>query len=295
MIFDLNTYLERQRLTVDGELHTLLPHAETRPSILHEAMRYSTLAGGKRLRPIFCMAACGACGQEEEVALTAGAALELFHTFTLIHDDLPAMDDDDLRRGKPTCHIQFGEAHAILAGDALQCLAFEKLAGCRTLPPRSPADLVAELARFGGSRGVTGGQVEDMLGEGQEPTEDRVMFIHTHKTGDLFEAAIRIGALTAGAPDEHLDTLTRYARRIGLAFQIADDILDEVATTDTLGKPSGSDREAGKMTYVALHGLEKSRQDALNLTDSACQLLPSLPGPIEPLTALATYVVSRIH
>jgi geranylgeranyl diphosphate synthase type II len=290
-MFDLKAYLNRQQARVDAYLKAALPPETTRPAVLHKAMAYSVMAGGKRFRPILSMAAARACGRPDDHSLAAGAAIELLHTYTLIHDDLPCMDDDALRRGKPTCHIVFGEANALLAGDALQTLAFEWLA---SLPAEaSPARLAAELARAAGSQGVIGGQVEDLLAEGARPSAGRLRYIHNHKTAALIEAAARLGAIAAGAPEAHVRKAGRYGLRLGLAFQIADDILNATSTAEELGKPVGSDKTRGKMTYVAVHGLAASRRMAAGLVRQARAELTALPGDSTPLEALADYVVSR--
>ena len=282
-MFDLKEYLQCMREQVDTYLDQEMPSPTTRPSVLHNAMRYSVFAGGKRLRPILSLAACKACGGEIEQAMRPGAAMELFHTFSLIHDDLPAMDDDDLRRGQPTCHIKFGEAIAILAGDALHTLGFEWLASSQVIPPYTATDYVLDLARAGGSEGVVGGQVEDMEAEGKEPTEELVNYIHLHKTGDLFIASIRVGAMAAGATPTELKALTSYAHSAGIAFQITDDLLNETSTRELMGKSVGNDKEAGKATYVAVHGMDKSRLDAEALVAEAIHELTHLSGDNHPL------------
>jgi geranylgeranyl diphosphate synthase type II len=290
-MFDLIPYLERQQARVDAFLKRRLPPPSTRPAVLHKAMRYSVLAGGKRFRPVLAMAAAQACGKTDGQALAAGAAVELLHTYTLIHDDLPCMDDDALRRGKPTCHVAFGEANALLAGDALQTLAFEWLA---VLPQgASPARLTVELARAAGSQGVIGGQVEDLLAEGSRPSKGRLDYIHVHKTAVLIEAAARLGAIAGGADEDDVAKVGRYGLRLGLAFQVADDILNATSTPEALGKPVGSDKERGKLTFVALHGLRKSRAMAASLVREAKAALKGLPGETAPLLALADYVVRR--
>ncbi len=290
-MFDLKAYLKRQQARVDACLKADLPPETRRPAILHQAMAYSVMAGGKRFRPILSVATALACGRPDPLALKAGAAIELLHTYTLIHDDLPCMDDDALRRGKPTCHVVFGEANALLAGDALQTLAFEWLA---TLPPEaSPARLVAELARASGSVGVIGGQVEDLLAEGARPSAARLTYIHNHKTAALIEAAARLGAIASGASEAHIRKAGRYGLRLGLAFQIADDILNATSTPEELGKPVGSDKERGKLTFVAVHGLAASRRMAARLVRQAKAELQGLPGDSRPLDALADYVVDR--
>ncbi|MFO7534566.1 MAG: polyprenyl synthetase family protein [Kiritimatiellia bacterium] len=290
-MFDLIPYLERQQARVDAFLKRRLPPATTRPAVLHKAMRYSVLAGGKRFRPVLAMAAAQACGKADAPALAAGAAVELLHTYTLIHDDLPCMDDDALRRGKPTCHVAFGEANALLAGDALQTLAFEWLAA---LPQSaSPARLTVELARAAGSQGVIGGQVEDLLAEGSRPSKGRLDYIHLHKTAVLIEAAARLGAIAGGAAEDDIAKVGRYGLRLGVAFQVADDILNATSTPEALGKPVGSDKERGKLTFVALHGLRQSRSMADSLVREAQAALKGLPGETAPLRALADYVVRR--
>jgi geranylgeranyl diphosphate synthase, type II len=273
---DLSVYLKSQADAVNRELDALLPLETEHPFRLHEAMRYSVFAGGKRLRPVLCIAACEACGGTAGQALRAACALELLHTYTLIHDDLPAMDDDTLRRGRPTCHIQFDEATAILAGDALLTFAFEVLA---TVPDIGSA-LALELARAAGSRGVIGGQAEDLAAEGQPPDADQVERIHRNKTAALIRAACVMGGLCAGADSQTLETLAAYGENTGLAFQIIDDLLDESATVEELGKDIGSDKAKGKMTWQAVHGIEGARKKAGELTALACAAALSLPDGV---------------
>jgi geranylgeranyl diphosphate synthase type II len=292
---DLKKYLSVQAETVNVMLDALLPPSAERPARLHEAMRYSVFAGGKRLRPILCIAACEACGGTEKQAMQAACALELLHTYTLIHDDLPAMDDDTLRRGRLTCHIAFDEATAILAGDALLTLAFEVLAN---IPPETKSreagaiatatersavanigsQLALELARAAGSRGVIGGQAEDIGAEGKIPDADLVEYIHCNKTAALIRAACVMGGLCAGADFQTLEKLAQYGESTGLAFQIIDDLLDENATVEELGKDIGSDKAKGKMTWQAVHGIEAAREKATQLTAAACQAAESLPA-----------------
>lgn len=256
-------------------------------------MRYSVFGEAKRLRPILCMGAAESCGGSAATALQPGAAIELLHTYTLIHDDLPAMDDDELRRGRPTCHIRYGEANAILAGDALLTLAFEWLAGSPAPPPHPPTALVLELAVAAGSQGVIGGQVEDMDAEGKPIDLDRLAYIHLHKTADLLRAACRIGAITAGASSAQVDALGRYGERIGLAFQIADDVLNATSDHATLGKHGGTDAARGKLTYVSAFGVEASREKARLLISEAKEALNGLHGATEPLRALADFIITR--
>ncbi|MCX7006991.1 MAG: polyprenyl synthetase family protein [Kiritimatiellaeota bacterium] len=285
---DLNAYLAVRRQEVDAALDHFLPPANERPERLHAAMRYSLLAGGKRLRPILCLASAEAVGGQREAALLPAVALECLHTYTLIHDDLPAMDDDDLRRGHQTCHKKFDEATAILAGDALLTLAFELLA--RATPA---AQLALELAEATGSRGVVGGQAEDLAAEGRAPDAALLEFIHTNKTGKLLRAACRMGALTAGADAGQLAALTTYAAKIGLAFQIADDVLNVTSTPEQLGKAVGSDAARKKMTYVALYGLDAARAKAVTLIAEAQAALKPLGAQAAPLAALAEFTIKR--
>ncbi len=295
---ELQTFLTQQNSVVTRELDRILPDEGTRPARLHEAMRYSVFAGGKRFRPALCIAACEACGGKREDALSAACALELLHTYTLIHDDLPAMDDDTLRRGRPTCHIQFDEATAILAGDALLTLAFEVVAD----HPHG-GSLATELARAAGSRGVIGGQAEDLAAEGKTPEADLVEYIHRHKTAALIRAACVMGGICAGA-DFHppspensgatgpLEKLASYGENIGLAFQITDDLLDESSTVEELGKDIGSDRARSKMTYPAVYGTEQSISRSEELIMEAKQTL-RLIKDASVLNDLAEFVGCR--
>jgi geranylgeranyl diphosphate synthase type II len=294
-VFDLEKYFSERRTLVDRLLDAKMPPETTRPAEIHRAMRYAVLAGGKRLRPLLCLAAAEAAGGSKEKALVPAAAIELLHTYTLVHDDLPAMDDDKLRRGQPTVHVKFGEANAILAGDALLTLAFEWLAECSAPPPYEPNRLALELARAAGSRGVIGGQVEDIAAEGKTPTAEQVDYIHEHKTGDLIRVAVRMGAITAGASEQVLEALSRYGQHIGLAFQIADDILNATSTPEKLGKAAGSDAQRGKVTYVAVHGLDRARARGLELVEQAVVELKICRGETQPLAALAHHVVARTN
>lgn len=271
----------------------MMPAETTRPAALHRAMRYSVMAGGKRLRPILCMAACEAVGGDSKTAILPGIAIEILHTYTLIHDDLPCMDDDELRRGRPTAHVVFGEANALLAGDALLTLAFEWLALSKPPAPYQASDLVLELASASGSQGVIGGQVEDLAAEGLQANADLVDYIHRHKTAALLRASVRMGGICGGAPSPVLEALTEYGECAGLAFQIADDILNVTATAEQLGKPVGNDEQLKKLTYVAVHGLDASRQKAHELISRATEAIRSLPGDPSPLIALAEYTVKR--
>ncbi len=294
-MFDLATYLAENQARIDSSLDRHLPKATERPSRLHEAMRYSVFAGGKRLRPILALAAAEAVGGDLEEILLPASAIEILHTYTLIHDDLPSMDDDDLRRGKPSLHVAFDEPTAILAGDALLTMSFEWMAKSEPPKPYRPNRLALELAKAAGSAGVIAGQMEDMAAEGREIDHDQLMFIHLHKTATLMRASIRIGAIAAGAKPADLDQLTMYGGDVGLAFQVTDDILDETASEEDLGKPIGSDRGRNKATFVSLLGLEASRARAKELIDNAISQLAGLPGRTEPLAAIAQFVLDRAH
>jgi geranylgeranyl diphosphate synthase, type II len=292
-VFDLDQYMEEKRAAVEHALDAHLPPKDERPAILHEAMRYSVFAGGKRLRPILCLAAAEAVGGKAETALIPAAAVEVLHTYTLIHDDLPAMDNDALRRGKPTCHKVYGDAVAILAGDALLTLAFEWLAECRTPKPYLPNQYALELAEAAGSRGVIAGQVEDLAAEGKPPNAELLDFIHLHKTAALIRAAVRLGAIAGGARSDALSALTIYGCDVGLAFQIADDILNVTSTAEKLGKAAGSDAKRKKATYASLYGVDVAEAKAKELTDRATSELEKLRGDTEPLKAIAMHVIER--
>ncbi len=293
---DVLAYLERCRAAVDAYLDRVLPPPDRFPQPLFEAMRYSVFAGGKRIRPAFAFAAAEAAGGEPEAAVPFAAALEMVHTYSLIHDDLPAMDDDDLRRGKPTNHKVFGEGMAILAGDALLTDAFGVLVRPEVLE-RHPAErvvrAVGELARAAGSPGMVAGQALDLVCEGRPVDLPTVEFLHTHKTGALIRAAVVLGGLADGAGAAAPERLERYAGRVGLAFQIADDILDVEGSTEEMGKPAGSDENRGKATFPAVVGLSESRRRARDLMEEALAPLAPFGPAAEPLRALARFVVER--
>ena len=290
---DLKQYLEKQRLIVEKALETALPEIEGREARVVEAMRYSLFAGGKRLRPILCLAAAEAVGGEIEAAMPAACALEMIHTYSLIHDDLPAMDDDDLRRGKPTSHVVFGEAIAILAGDALLTEAFVLLSDYNVLLAKRSLKLIGVIARAASYRGMVGGQVVDMLSQNKPADLETVQQMHTRKTAALISAAAESGALAGGGTDNQVEALAEYGRAIGLAFQIADDILDIEGSTEVLGKTAGSDVARGKVTYPAAVGLEGSRQAAQTLVNQALAALERFDSKAEPLRALANYIIAR--
>ena len=292
-IFDLNSYLKQQKAVVEQALDRSI--AIAKPEKIYEAMRYSLLAGGKRLRPILCLATCDLTGGTVEMAMPTACALEMIHTMSLIHDDLPAMDNDDFRRGKPTNHKVYGDDIAILAGDGLLAYAFEYVATqTKNVAPENILRVVACLGRTAGAAGLVGGQVLDLESEGKtDITAETLSFIHTHKTGALLEASVVSGAMLANAASEDVDRLSRYAQNIGLAFQIIDDILDITATDEQLGKTAGKDLEAQKATYPSLWGLEKSRLKARELVDSAIAQLAGYGAKAEPLRAVANYIVTR--
>ena len=291
--FDLKQYLERYRLIVDKTLETALPGNEGPEARVVEAMRYSLFAGGKRLRPILCLAAAEAVGDKLEAAMPAACALEMIHTYSLIHDDLPAMDDDDLRRGKPTSHVVFGEAIAILAGDALLTEAFVLLSDYNVLLAKRSLKLIGVIARAASYRGMVGGQVVDMLSQNKPADLETVQQMHSRKTAALISAAAESGALAGGGTDNQVEALAEYGRAIGLAFQIADDILDIEGSTEVLGKTAGSDVARGKVTYPAAVGLEGSRQAAQTLVNEALAALERFDNKAEPLRALANYIIAR--
>ena len=288
-------WLKHTRLGVERALRKAVPPAKTKPATIHRAMRYSLLAGGKRLRPVLCCAAAEACGGAARDAMPAACAVELVHTYSLVHDDLPCMDDDDLRRGRPTSHKVFGEGMAVLAGDALLTRAFEVLAAARPGGRHSIADLVAELARAAGSRGLIAGQVADIESEKLAPSEPRLYFIHAAKTGTLLRAALKLGGMCAGAGKAQLGALDRFGFALGLAFQIQDDILDATQTAGKLGKTAGKDAAAGKVTFPALFGLERSRELSGHWTGEAVKALQSFGAEGATLRALAGLILVRDH
>ncbi|MFM2313161.1 MAG: hypothetical protein RLZZ04_2437 [Cyanobacteriota bacterium] len=292
-IFDLDNYLQQQQILVEQALDQSI--AIARPEKIYEAMRYSLLAGGKRLRPILCLATCDLMGGTEAMAMPTACALEMIHTMSLIHDDLPAMDNDDFRRGKPTNHKVYGEDIAILAGDGLLAYAFEYVATkTKQVAPENIIQVVASLGRTVGAAGLVGGQVLDLESEGKSDiTAETLSFIHTHKTGALLEASVVCGAILANAKTEDITRLSQYAQNIGLAFQIIDDILDITATDEQLGKTAGKDLQAQKATYPSLWGLEKSRLKAQELVENAIAQLATYGVKAEPLRAIANYIVTR--
>lgn len=290
---DLKTYLEAAVEEVDAALNRLLPAPEEPPGTLHAAMRHSIFAGGKRLRPVLVLAACEACGGSREDAMPAACAVECVHTYSLIHDDLPCMDDDDFRRGRPTCHKVYGEAVAVLAGDALQALAFELLLQSPAGAGYNAADMVRELAVAAGSRHLVGGQVRDMEAEGRRVPVEELRRIHEGKTAALLTCCLRLGGMIAGAGESALNDLTRFGQSLGLAFQVIDDILDVTQTSEALGKTAGKDVAAEKSTYPSLLGLEAAREEAERLTAEARAALAHFGPGAGRLGEIADYMLSR--
>jgi geranylgeranyl diphosphate synthase type II len=291
--FDLQGYMAQRTAAVDRALNTLLPPANAKPATIHKAMRYSIFAGGKRLRPALCLAAAEACGGAIEPALPLACAVECIHTYSLIHDDLPAMDDDDLRRGKPTNHKVFGEGIAILAGDALLTEAFAIAARSRDWPRYSHQDIIGELAEAAGSRQLIAGQVADLEGEGKKISATQLKYIHERKTSALLCCSVRLGGMSANASAAQLRALTDFGYNVGLAFQIIDDILDVTQTSEQLGKTAGKDTAAQKATYPSIVGMEKSQAIAAQLTDRAFRALDFFKGKATALAALAEYLLKR--
>jgi len=282
-------YLRYASDRVNAALERLLPAESAVPQELHKAERYSMFAGGKRLRPALCIAAYEACGGTGDAVLPAACSLEMVHTFSLIHDDLPCMDDDDLRRGRPTSHKVFGEAMAVLAGDALLVQAFELVAAT------GKAECVLTLAQALGSNGMLGGQVVDILSEGKQVDLATVDYIHRHKTAALIAGSLVLGAQMADAPAATVEALRGFGYKIGLSFQIVDDCLDLEQTTEVLGKDAGSDLENGKATYPSLLGLEESKRRAVELIESAVADLRVLPVDGGALESVARYIFTRVH
>jgi geranylgeranyl diphosphate synthase type II len=291
----LEAYLDPRRRRVEEALDRLLPRPSGPSATVARAMRYAVLGGGKRLRPLLAIATCEACGGSIDAVLDPAAALEMLHTYSLVHDDLPSMDDDDLRRGRPTVHRAFGEAEAVLAGDALLTLAFEVLASA---PPGGDlagrrAEAVAMVARRAGVDGMVGGQMADLEAERADVDPSRLEWIHRHKTGALIAASVLVGAIHGGASETERRDLERYGLETGLAFQIADDVLDATSSPEILGKTPGKDLDAGKATYAAALGVDASRAEAARRVGIALLALESSGRATEPLRALARFAVER--
>jgi len=288
----LNDYLQSRRALIDRTIDQNLPPAHTPPARIHEAMRYAVLGGGKRIRPIVALAAAEACGAEIEALLGPIAALELIHTYSLVHDDLPAMDDDDLRRGRKTTHVVYGEAIGILTGDALLTEAFAWLAR-PVVDAERQLRAIREVAAAADSRGLIGGQVADMEGTSVEGTIEQLEFIHRNKTGKLLTASVVLGGLLAGATEQVIDALRRYGEAVGLAFQIVDDLLDLEESAATLGKTAGKDLAQQKLTYPALVGPEGARAQVEALLAVAIENAGMIPGPVNYLAEIARFICER--
>ncbi len=291
---NLTEYLAREQQGIEREMDRLVPSEATPPETIHRAMRYSLFAGGKRIRPILCLAAAEAIADATPGAETAACSLEFIHTYSLIHDDLPALDNDDYRRGKLTCHKVFGDAMAILAGDALLTLAFEMLAKMDAVPADRKIRIIAELATASGTvGGMIGGQVADLEGEGKPPDARLLESIHRAKTGALLKASVRMGAIYAGADAGQLQAISDFGEHIGLAFQIVDDILDVEESSQALGKTAGKDAQQKKITFPAVYGLDESRRMAEQERERAHQSLTPFGNRAHRLRALADLIVHR--
>ncbi len=292
-VFDLQRYLTQQTAAVDRALDHFLPPANAKPATIHRAMRYSLFAGGKRMRPALCLAAAEACGGKIDDAMPLACAVECIHTYSLIHDDLPAMDDDDLRRGKPTNHKVFGEGIAILAGDALLTEAFSLACRSQGWSRYGLRDIILELAEAAGSKQLIAGQVADLEGEGKDISAAQLRYIHERKTSALLRCSARLGGMSANCSARQLQALTDFGYNVGLAFQIIDDILDVTQTSEQLGKTAGKDTAAQKATYPKIVGMEKSRKIAAQLTGRAFSALEVFKGNATALAALAEYLLKR--
>ncbi|MEW6157312.1 MAG: polyprenyl synthetase family protein [Verrucomicrobiota bacterium] len=291
--FDLKTFLETRSVAVNRALDRFLPRANTKPATIHSAMRYSLFAGGKRMRPALCLAAADACGGPMEAAMPLACAVECIHTYSLIHDDLPAMDNDDYRRGKLTNHKVYGEGIAILAGDALLTQAFEIAAQAQATARYDHRDMILELTRASGSLQLIAGQVADLEGEGKKVSATQLRYIHERKTSALLCCSVRLGGMSANCTPAQLQALTDFGYHVGLAFQVIDDILDVTQTTEQLGKTAGKDTAAQKATYPSIVGLEKSRRIARQLTEKAYGALKVFRGKALALESLAKYLLER--
>src|SRR5579859_4836044 len=291
--FDLPDFLATRTEAVNRALDRFLPSEKTRPATIHKAMRYSLFAGGKRMRPALCLAAAEACGGSDAAALPLACAVECIHTYSLIHDDLPAMDNDDFRRGKPTNHKVFGEGIAVLAGDALLTQAFEIAAQCKKFPRYPHDQVILEIAKASGSLQLVGGQVADLEGENKKLSVAELRYIHERKTSALLCCSVRLGGMSANCTAAQLKALTDFGYHVGLAFQVIDDILDVTQTSEQLGKTAGKDTAAQKATYPAIVGLEKSRRIAAQLTAKAFAALKTFKGKAVALEALAEYLLKR--
>jgi geranylgeranyl diphosphate synthase type II len=282
------------RTLIDSQLDLLIPKGSEPPERVHSAIRWSLFAGGKRFRPALLLATGQTFGGRTDDLLRTACALEMIHTYSLIHDDLPSMDNDDLRRGRPTCHIKFGEATAILAGDALQSLAFQTIAEDENLSPQLRVQLIAEIARAAGTpEGMIAGQAHDLDAESREVTKQELERIHHHKTGALIRAAARCGGMIAGVDGAELEAITEYSTNLGLLFQITDDLLDVTATAEDLGKTPGKDARSRKATYPTLYGIEATRAQLKTVNGSACSALKKINQPTQLLNSIADFILQR--
>jgi geranylgeranyl diphosphate synthase type II len=290
---NLNAYLTTRRRWVDRVLDHFLPKESAPPPTIHKAMRYSLFAGGKRLRPILTLGAAEACGGKTANAVPLACAMECIHTYSLVHDDLPSMDNDDFRRGRATCHKVFGDGIAILAGDALLTIAFEIAARAKPTRRYSVAEFIREIASAAGSRKLIAGQVADLEAEGRKAAREQLRYIHENKTAAMITTSVRLGAMSANADAKRLGAITRFGRNLGLAFQVIDDILDVTQTSEKLGKSAGKDVAAHKATYPAVIGLDASRIEAKRLTKAARGALSIFGKEAEPLREIANYLLIR--
>jgi geranylgeranyl diphosphate synthase type II len=291
---DLHNFLSETQRLIDSQLDRLLPPESLPPINVHAAIRWSVFAGGKRFRPVLVRAVGETFGASTTSLLQTACALEMIHTYSLIHDDLPSMDDDDLRRGRATCHVRFGEATAILAGDALQSLAFKTVSGDENLSAEKRANLIHEIALASGTpHGMVAGQAYDLEAESREVADDELEQIHRLKTGALIIAAARCGAIVADASESELTAITQYAGQLGLLFQITDDLLDVTATAETLGKTPGKDMRSKKATYPGLHGIDAARESANQVHEQACAAVYRLDRPTDRLCEIAYYILNR--
>jgi geranylgeranyl diphosphate synthase type II len=290
---NLKAYLKSRQEKIERALDRHLPKESTKPATIHKAMRYSLFAGGKRLRPILCLAAAETCGGKIASALPLACALECIHTYSLVHDDLPSMDNDDFRRGRLTCHKVFGDGIAVLAGDALLTIAFEIVSRAKPASRYNTSTLLREVAVAAGSQRLIAGQVADLEAEGKETTRAGLRYIHENKTAAILTTSVRLGAMSANANRKQLAAITKFGRALGLAFQVIDDILDVTQTSEKLGKSAGKDVAAKKATYPAVIGLDKSRAEAKRLTKQAHDALSIFGAKAEALHALANYLLER--
>jgi geranylgeranyl diphosphate synthase type II len=290
---NLKAYLKSRQQKIDRALDRYLPKESVKPATIHKAMRYSLFAGGKRLRPILCLAAAEACGGKIDNALPLACALECIHTYSLVHDDLPSMDNDDFRRGRATCHKVFGDGIAVLAGDGLLTIAFEIVSRAKPTSRYDMSILLREVAVAAGSQKLIAGQVADLEAEGQKIDMSGLRYIHQNKTAAILTTSVRLGAMSANANPKQLNAITKFGRALGLAFQIIDDILDVTQTSEKLGKSAGKDIAAKKATYPAVIGLEKSRAEARRLTRQAHDTLANFRTRAEALQELANYLLER--